>query len=1381
MKAGFLIKAMLLAAAFGCVCGADAGRETIDLSGEGWTFDGKPVSVPHTWNAEDASDGKGPPSSNSASARSYARRRGVYARRLPGRVDRRRYFVRCEGAAQKAVVRVDGHEIGRHVGSYTAFCFEATPWMSPKGSLLEIEVDNIVDRDVQPVQADFSVYGGLYRGVDLIVTDPVCIDCVTDGADGVRIEPNASTGEVVAYVSVDGGTNEVRRFNFPDRRLWSPEDPQLYEIEVSIDQAGSHDSVRKTFGFRLAEFRDDGFYLNGVKRQMRGVNYHQDCEGMGWAVPAERHAADIAMIKEMGADALRTAHYPHADQTYAACDRQGLLVWCEYPNVNDVGVTETYRRNALTGIREMIAQLRDHPSIVCWSVANEYRTNYVVRIDWLKRLVADFAAAAKALDPSRATAAATCRAFLSDVNMIPDVIGFNFYPGWYRNEADGMQDTIDAALAQTPRRTIAVTEYGAGGNIDCHASPEVRNRPLAPFHSEEYQAFVHHGNYLSLRDNPRVWGTFVWLMFDFGADARREGSRFGLNDKGLVTFDHKTAKDAFYFYKANWTERPFLHLVGKRMTSLTNGAATVMAFWNGKGPVALKVNGKIVGEATPDAVKTVFWKDVGLKDGENEIEVSAGGFTERAKWKLEKLNAEGPRMNPPPRPTPEDWVFLKELSRPEEDPAPDVSIDPATGGKRKFWLENRISRCFFGPIKRAPFYRDELMDDVDYYPDEYLKRLKREGVNGLWLTVEFRDLAETSFTKRDPNAERRYAKLRRTVEKCARYGIKIWIFAIEPRTGKGSELETAMPQAMGQVCYNGGRMCCSSTPEMRQYLEEALYDIFSHVPGLGGFINISHGERPTSCLSGVKFSPLCDAPPAKPCFRCSKLEPWQVHWNTASAMIRGIRRANPDAMMISWFYEPQPGTCQDQRMYEIAKHMPEGVVFQYNFESGSVKTQCGKERVGGDYWLSEPGPGVPFTRVAFAARAAGTRLSAKIQAICSHENACIPYVPVPGLLYRKFRSMHDLGVKDSMLCWYFGNYPGLMNRACGLLACSDFSESEDEFLVRLAKESGWGDEYGTVAAIWKSLSDAYANYPLTTFMQYYGPFHFGFVWPLYPKVELKPLSPTWKADYPPSGDTIGECLGPFTMDEAIELVDRMQIDGSPFPRLKGKFARSRERMLDLGVMETLRYQFMSARNIFHFYKARDNAVKASRRGDFTAARAATHTMREIVEAERKISEAMIPLCEADGRLGFHSEAESHQFYPARLKWRIGTLDITMRELDEIEAALSAGRPYPQSEMDSGAPTMKVAADGTIDLSEFAKGNKFVLVSTLDETGCRFPFAERVEVVPGRRYKLPDDAARIYIRPDYTSGAPLWPKCRYPRRHRLNLFGVEGRNFGRLVR
>ena len=612
------------------------GRLVTRLDGADWTLDGAAVSVPHTWNAIDGADGKGPVSGDSASARSYVRRRGVYAHALPDRREKRRYFVRCLGAAQKATVRVNGQEIGRHVGAYTAFAFEATRWMAPRGNRLEIEVDNFVDGDVQPVQADFTVYGGLYRGVELIETDPVCIDCVTDGANGLVVDADPKTGDVTVRVSVDGGTNEVRRFSFPDFELWSPERPKLYSVDVTVRQAGSVDTVRETFGFRTAEFRDDGFYLNGSRRQIRGVNYHQDMDGAGWAVSEAQHGRDIALMKEMGADGVRTAHYPHADETYRECDRQGLLVWCEYPNVNDMGRTETYRRNSLAGIREMIAQHRNRPSIICWSVANEYRTNCVVRLDWLRRLVGDFADEARRLDPSRAVASATCRSYLRDVNMITDVLGFNFYPGWYRGEADGMQATIEAALAETPRRTIAVSEYGAGGNIDCHRSADVRNRPLDPFHSEEYQAWVHHGNYLTLKDHPNVWGTFVWLMFDFGADVRREGSRFGLNDKGLVTFDHRTRKDAFCFYRANWRPERQLHLVGKRLSVTTNETTAVMAFYNGSGPVTLKVNGETVSSETPDAVKTAIWRDVTLRPGANAIEVSADGLVDSATWTVTK-------------------------------------------------------------------------------------------------------------------------------------------------------------------------------------------------------------------------------------------------------------------------------------------------------------------------------------------------------------------------------------------------------------------------------------------------------------------------------------------------------------------------------------------------------------------------------------------------------------------------------------------------------------------------------------------------------------------------------------------------------------------------
>jgi beta-galactosidase len=283
----------------------------------------------------------------------------------------------------------------------------------------------------------------------------------------------------------------------------------------------------------------------------------------------------------------------------------------------------------------MIAQLRHHPSIIAWSVANEYRTNSIVSHAYLKRFIGDLVGEARRLDPSRAVAAATCRSYLSEVNSLPDVLGFNFYPGWYRRTADEMRQTIDAALAETPRRTIAVTEYGAGGNTTCHEMAPVRNKPLCAFHSEEYQAWVHHGNYLSLAFDPRVWGTFSWLMYDFGADARREGARFGLNDKGLVTYDRQTRKDAFYFYQVNWQARERLYLVGQRLSATTNATGCVMAFWNGSGPVSLTVNGRDFPPRTPDPVRTVIWEDVPLKPGKNVISVSAGPFVEQAVWRLD--------------------------------------------------------------------------------------------------------------------------------------------------------------------------------------------------------------------------------------------------------------------------------------------------------------------------------------------------------------------------------------------------------------------------------------------------------------------------------------------------------------------------------------------------------------------------------------------------------------------------------------------------------------------------------------------------------------------------------------------------------------------------
>ena len=560
-------------------------------------------------------------------------------------------------------------------------------------------------------------------------------------------------------------------------------------------------------------------------------------------------------------------------------------------------------------------------------------------------------------------------------------------------------------------------------------------------------------------------------------------------------------------------------------------------------------------------------------------------------------------------------------------------------GERTFrhWLGNRISRCFFGPIKRAPFFRDELMDEMDYYPDEYLNRLAGEGVNGLWLTIAFRDLCRTSFCPPSPDREKRFAKLRDTVNRCLRYGIRTWAFCIEP-TGlfPGDILLEKHPELKGAPTWDRFAFC-PSTESGRQYIYESVKDLFTQVPKLGGILNISYGERPTTCLSSAN---VVNESPVR-CPRCAAVPKWEILFRSLSAMRRGMPES---AQLISWLYMARP-TSRSEWVFRIAEHTPENVILQYNLESNGTKMQLGKPRKGGDYWLSYTGPSQDFREIAGRAAKAGTALSAKIQVGCSHEVATVPFVPVPGLLYRKYREMKLCGVSSVMQCWYFGNYPGLMNRAAGMLAREDFANSdEDDFLVRLARPE-WGEKAPAVAAAWKMLGDAYEDYPLDNMMQYYGPMHSGVIWPLFPEVALKPLAPTWKPDFGYSGDVIGECLGNHTLEEAVILTRRMA-DGWE----KGlKLWQSCGSHPDIGVAEALSIQFRSASDILNFYLLREKLIAGIRPA------ATLDAMEEIVRREIGNSERLIPLCKADSRLGFHSEAESHQYDPDRLHWRISQL------------------------------------------------------------------------------------------------------------------------------
>lgn len=760
--------------------------------------------------------------------------------------------------------------------------------------------------------------------------------------------------------------------------------------------------------------------------------------------------------------------------------------------------------------------------------------------------------------------------------------------------------------------------------------------------------------------------------------------------------------------------------------------------------------------------------------------------------------------------------------------------------ERKPWLENRISRCFFGPIKRPPFNRDELLDDINYYPDEYLNRLAREGINGLWLTVELRDLAETSFTKRDPLAKKRLAKLEKTVRQCARYGIKTWLFFIEPAplgSGDKESLFKAHPNWRGARGWGDNYAMCTSNKEVLQYIEESLSDIFAHVPNLAGAINISHGERITNCLSTL---PAEGESGQINCPRCANRPKGEIHSETVGAMLAGMRKHNPKAQFISWLYQPSPQAERPDWVCELADGLPYGAVVQYNFESGALAKQLGRWRSGGDYWLSYRGASPAFVRFAEAARRGGAALSAKIQVGNSHEMATVPFVPAPGLLYDKYRQMKKRGCSSVMQCWYFGNYPGVMNEAAGELAFENFDTSRGEFLRRLAKPV-WGDGEAAerIAKIWEAYSDGYTYYPLSNNMQYYGPMHAGVVWPLYFDIGMRPLSPTWEPDFAPNGETIGDALENHTIDEALALADAMcarlrKADADVAALEKSLRPDDAERLADMRVIRAMKLQIESARNIFEFYKLRRDAYYASRAQSAPKKAAAMlGKMAEIAKTEIKNSADMARLCDVDSRLGFHSEAETHLYSSARLRWRIGTLQDTLSKIADAKKILESGGVLPESDFEKNAP--KAAANGqwngdkytrwriienaagAIDFEaelfgDYAVDN-FTVIFT-DAAGTVFPWEVSVDKNGnvrdfrnsanvsiektengGRRIKLmmsdlPESAgasrpAWIFVRRDTAggkNGAPdgtyTWPKCEKFPPWRLNIGPFTNNMFGK---
>jgi len=401
-------------------------------------------------------------------------------------------------------------------------------------------------------------------------------------------------------------------------------------------------------------------------------------------------------------------------------------------------------------------------------------------------------------------------------------------------------------------------------------------------------------------------------------------------------------------------------------------------------------------------------------------------------------------------------------------------------------------------------------------------------------------------------------------------------------------------------------------------------------------------------------------------------------------MQRRMHAANPDAKLISWLYVPENGTGvlrNSESLIDIARYTPPGVICQYNFESGGAKSQLGKERHAGDYWLSYVGPSDIFKNVAAAVTEGGAELGAKLQSCNSFEVSMVPYVPMPSKLYQKYREMRRLGVTTVMQCWYIGNMPSVMNRAAASeLPFSTEELTEEEFLSELAR-SDWGPDHAqSVVRAWKLFAKAYDHYPLTNAFQYYGPMHDGIAWPLHLKPVYKNLSPIWKLEYPPSGDRIGECFsGMHTFNEVLELCQCMsgtwQEGLDIFRKLKPQFVNDPVRQRDITVAEALGIQFCSGYNILRFYNLREQLLYDSQvpQSDLL------EQIREIVEEEIDNSKKMAVLCDRNPFLGFQAEAEGYKYFPAKLRWRVNLLQELLRtELVDAARSVAAGeKVFPE--------------------------------------------------------------------------------------------------------
>lgn len=596
---------------------------------ENWLFTktgtAEVVTLPHTWNAVDGQDG----------GNDYYRGTCTYTKTFakPATGADEEVWLEFLGAAHTCEVMLNGEKLCRHEGGYSTFRVKLEELK--ENNTLVVSVDNADNDRVYPQKADFTFYGGLYREVNMLVVPASHFELGYCGTPGIKVTPvvnleakNAvvtvetwqtkaesvtmeAAGQTVTVPSVEGYAKA--EFTIENVHLWDGiDDPYLYTATATLP---SGDSVSTRFGCRKFEIDPQkGFLLNGRSYPLRGGSRHQDCKGVGNALTMEHHRRDMEIIRELGCNTLRLAHYQHAQEFYDLCDEYGMVVWAEIPYITMH--MKNGRANTLSQMEELVVQNYNHPSIAVWGLSNEITAASAVNEELLENHRALNELCHK-LDSTRPTTMANV--FMLEIDSpileIPDVNSYNLYFGWYLGELEQNDEFFDEYHAKYPDRCIGFSEYGADANPQ-YQSPN----PEKGDYTESYQCVYHEHMLDMIEARPWLWATHIWNIFDFAADGRDEGGKHGENQKGLVTFDRQTKKDAFYLYKAHWNKKdPFVHIAGGRYVDRTEPVTEIKVYSN-QTEVTLSVDGKPFETQTG---KYVFRFQVPIS-GEHSIHASSG-------------------------------------------------------------------------------------------------------------------------------------------------------------------------------------------------------------------------------------------------------------------------------------------------------------------------------------------------------------------------------------------------------------------------------------------------------------------------------------------------------------------------------------------------------------------------------------------------------------------------------------------------------------------------------------------------------------------------------------------------------------------------------------